>query len=216
MRFKAVLFDMDGTLLDTLEDIADSMNEVLRQHGFATHDLEAYKYYVGNGMDVLVRRALPAAHRNQEMIAACLARMRQEYTNRWRNNTTVYEGISGLLDGMQETGIKLAILSNKADDFTREMAAELLSRWSFDQLLGARPNIAKKPDPAAALEIAENLQLSPRDFLYLGDTSVDMTTACQAGMYPVGVLWGFRGAEELLDSGARMLITHPSDLLSWL
>lgn len=215
MRFKAALFDLDGTLLDTLQDIADSMNAVLESQHFPTHGKEAYRYFIGNGMDVLVRRALPGARRNQAMIERCVAAMRQEYARRWRLKTTVYDGIPDLLKGLADAGLKLAILSNKADDFTREMAAELLPQASFDRIRGALPHVAKKPDPEAALAIATSLGVPPQDFVYLGDSGVDMATARRAGMYPVGVLWGFRGVEELLESGARMLIPGPLDLLDW-
>lgn len=216
MRFKAALFDMDGTLLDTLAGIADSMNAVLADFGYPRHQLEAYKYFVGNGMDVLVERALPALARTEQRIAQGVGAMRADYRTRWRRTTTVYQGIPELLTALDRAGLKLAVLSNKSDDFTREMAQELLSAWPFEVVLGARPQVPKKPDPSTAIEIAERMQLAPRDFLYLGDTAVDMTTAIGAGMYPIGALWGFRGAAELLEAGARMLIAQPTDLIAWL
>lgn len=216
MRFKAALFDMDGTLLDTLAGIADSMNAMLAGSGYPQHPLQAYKYFVGNGMEILVERAFPAAARTEQRIAQGVAAMRADYRTRWRRTTTVYQGIPDLLTALDRAGLKLAVLSNKSDDFTREMAQELLSAWPFEVVLGARPEVPKKPDPSTAIEIAERMQLAPRDFLYLGDTAVDMTTAIGAGMYPIGALWGFRGAAELLEAGARMLIAQPTDLIAWL
>lgn len=216
MRFKAALFDMDGTLLDTLAGIADSMNAVLTGFGYPRHQLEAYRYFVGNGMDVLVERAFPAAARTEQRIAQGVAAMRADYRTRWRLQTRVYQGIPELLTALHRAGLKLAVLSNKSDDFTREMAQELLAAWPFEAVLGARPQIPKKPDPSTAIEIAGRMQVAPRDFLYLGDTAVDMTTAIGAGMYPIGALWGFRGAAELLEAGARMLIAQPTDLIAWL
>ena len=216
MRFKAALFDMDGTLLDTLAGIADSMNAMLAGSGYPQHPLQAYKYFVGNGMEILVERAFPAAARTEQRIAQGVAAMRADYRTRWRRTTTVYQGIPDLLTALDRAGLKLAVLSNKSDDFTREMAQELLSAWPFEVVLGARPEVPKKPDPSTAIEIAERMQLAPRDFLYLGDTAVDMTTAIGAGMYPIGALWGFRGAAELLEAGARMLVPQPTDLIAWL
>jgi len=216
MRFKAALFDMDGTLLDTLAGIADSMNAMLAGSGYPQHPLQAYKYFVGNGMEILVERAFPAAARTEQRIAQGVAAMRADYRTRWRRTTTVYQGIPDLLTALDRAGLKLAVLSNKSDDFTREMAQELLSAWPFEVVLGARPEVPKKPDPSTAIEIAERMQVVPRDFLYLGDTAVDMTTAIGAGMHPIGALWGFRGAAELLEAGARMLIAQPTDLIAWL
>jgi len=216
MRFKAALFDMDGTLLDTLAGIADSMNAMLAGSGYPQHPLQAYKYFVGNGMEILVERAFPAAARTEQRIAQGVAAMRADYRTRWRRTTTVYQGIPDLLTALDRAGLKLAVLSNKSDDFTREMAQELLSAWPFEVVLGARPEVPKKPDPSTAIEIAERMQVVPRDFLYLGDTAVDMTTAIGAGMHPIGALWGFRDAAELLEAGARMLVPQPTDLIAWL
>jgi len=216
MRFKAALFDMDGTLLDTLAGIADSMNAMLAGSGYPQHPLQAYKYFVGNGMEILVERAFPAAARTEQRIAQGVAAMRADYRTRWRRTTTVYQGIPDLLTALDRAGLKLAVLSNKSDDFTREMAQELLSAWPFEVVLGARPEVPKKPDPSTAIEIAERMQVVPRDFLYLGDTAVDMTTAIGAGMHPIGALWGFRDVAELLEAGARMLVPQPTDLIAWL
>jgi phosphoglycolate phosphatase len=211
--YEGILFDLDGTLLDTLEDLADSMNEVLIGLGFPTHSVEAYKFFVGEGVEVLVRRVLPEDHRTPEIIEQSLLRMREVYGRSWRLKTRLYAGVPELLDALSGRRLKLAILSNKVDDFTQIMVADLLASWRFDRVLGARPARPKKPDPAGALEIAKDLQLAPAQFLYLGDTPIDMKTAVAAGMFPIGVLWGFRPAEELRSGGARLLIDHPLDLL---
>jgi phosphoglycolate phosphatase len=213
MSFKAAMFDLDGTLVDTIEDLADSMNSVLERCGFPSHDLDAYKYFVGDGMINLVRRSLPEQAKTDETVMQCLAMMREEYAGRWKEKSRPYDGIPELLDRLSERGIKMAVLSNKPDDFTKVMVRELLSRWRFEAVLGERPSIPRKPDPISALEIAGQMRVSPGDFLYLGDTSTDMKTAGAAGMYAVGVLWGFRKADELLAGGARLLIERPTDLL---
>jgi phosphoglycolate phosphatase len=212
--YEGILFDLDGTLLDTLEDLADSMNEVLAGFGYPTYPAEEYKFFVGEGVEVLVGRALPQERRTPSTIADCLAKMREVYGRRWRLKTRPYAGIPELLDGLAGRKLKLAILSNKVDAFTQIMVADLLSSWRFDRVLGARPDHPKKPDPAGALEIAGDLGLPPEKFLYLGDTAIDMKTALGAGMIPIGVLWGFRPAEELRSGGASRLIEHPLDLLT--
>ena len=213
MRFKAVLFDLDGTLLDTLQDLANSMNNVLLHYGFADHPVEAYQYFVGDGMENLVRRALPETHRNCEAtVSSCLTSMKEEYRQRWMEQTRPYPGIPELLDDLTARQIKMSILSNKPDDFTRMAVEKFLPLWHFECVFGERPNVPRKPDPFAALEIAERSRVPAEAFAYLGDTATDMITATAAGMTPIGVLWGFRPAEELTASGAKALISKPSDL----
>jgi phosphoglycolate phosphatase len=214
LKYAGIIFDLDGTLLDTIEDLADSMNQVLTDLGFPNHTLNAYKYFVGEGVEALIRRALPEDQLRPELLDHCLGALREEYSRRWENKTRPYPGIPELLDHLTGLGLKMAILSNKLDYFTRIMVARLLPRWRFDPVLGARPLVPKKPDPTGALEIAEALHLAPDCFLYLGDTGIDMKTASAAGMAPVGVLWGFRQAEELRSHGARWLIEKPGDLVS--
>lgn len=216
MRFKAVIFDMDGTLLDTLENLAGAMNAVLRKWGFSPHPVEQYRYFVGNGVEELVRRALPEDARSPERVTEGTAAMRREYAERWRAGTRAYDGIGELLAAVRRAGLRTAVLSNKMHDFTQEMARTLFPSPAFDAVLGAREGVPKKPDPAGAMEIVRRFGLAPGDFFYLGDSGVDMTTARRAGMYPVGVLWGFREAAELVESGARMLVTRPRDLIDWL
>lgn len=214
LKYPGIIFDLDGTLLDTIDDLADSMNQVLRDLGFPTHTVGAYKYFVGEGVETLIRRALPEDQLRPELLDQCLGALREEYSLRWENKTRPYPGIPELLDHLTGLGLKMAILSNKLDHFTRIMVARLLPRWRFEPVFGARPSVPKKPDPAGALEIAEALHLVPDHFIYLGDTGIDMKTASAAGMAPVGVLWGFRPADELRTQGARWLIEKPGDLVS--
>lgn len=214
MKFKAVLFDLDGTLLDTIEDLADSMNSVLRRNAFPVHGLEAYKYFVGAGMENLVRRAIPRSLREDEtIVTGCLQSMLEEYARGWKVKTRPYEAIPELLDALVDRGVKMAILSNKTNDLTQRMVEELLGSWRFEAVWGERSSVARKPDPTAAVQIAEQIGIPAHDFVYLGDTSIDMQTATSAGMYAVGALWGFRQADELLAAGAKALIGKPLDLL---
>jgi phosphoglycolate phosphatase len=214
--FRAVIFDLDGTLLNTLEDLADAMNCVLAANGHPAHPLDAYRYFVGDGIEMLVRRALPEGGWAEEDFPSIVEAMRDEYARRSTNKTRPYPGIPELLDVLQSRGVPFAILSNKPHPATVDLVGRLLGRWRFSSVLGARASVAKKPDPAGALEIAGELDLAPAAIVYVGDTPVDMGTARAAGMFPAGVLWGFRGEAELRDAGARALLAKPRDLLSLL
>jgi phosphoglycolate phosphatase len=216
MKFRAVLFDLDGTLLDTIDDLADSMNSVLEMFGFPKHGIDKYKYFVGDGMDVLVRRALPVFCKDESLIASCVAAMKEEYSSRWADKTRPYDGIPALLDALSASGVRLSILSNKPHESTVEVVSKMLRDWKFEMVVGVRDGIPRKPDPVAAKLIAESLGIAPDEFLYLGDTHTDMKTAVAAGMFPAGALWGFRTADELIEAGARILVRHPADLLDFI
>lgn len=212
MCYKAVLFDLDGTLLDTLEDLATAANRVLAARSLPEHPVAAYRYFVGDGVTTLAERILPEALRSPAMIAETVEAFQREYAANWHDRTAPYPGIATMLDHLTTIGMRLCILSNKPDGFTRLCVEHLLAAWRFDPLLGQRPDVPKKPDPAAALEIVASLGLAPAEVLYVGDTAVDMRTAHAAGMNAVGVLWGFREADELLAAGAWRLISEPMEL----
>lgn len=217
MRFTAVLFDLDGTLLNTLDDLADSMNAVLASRGYPTHPTEGYRWFVGDGVELLVRRTLPQSLQKDEgVVESCRAQMREEYGRRWKNLSRPYPGIPALLDGLTGRAVRMAILSNKPDAFVGEIARHFLGAWSFAAAWGARPDVPRKPDPAAALAIARQVGAEPGSFLYVGDTNTDMETAVAAGMFPVGAMWGFRDEKELREAGARALAARPQDVLGLL
>ena len=213
MAYRAVLFDLDGTLVDTLRDLADSTNYVLAQAGFPQHEVEAYRYFVGAGRRVLASRALPEEHRDEQTIDRTSSEIERVYSRRWTEHTAPYPGIPELLDALTDRGIRMAILSNKPQRPAEVMVSRLLPRWHFGAVEGERPGIPLKPDPSGALEIARRMKLKPVEFLYLGDSATDMQTAVAANMYPVGALWGFRTAEELRAGGTEVLIQIPTDLL---
>ena len=214
MNFKGILFDLDGTLIDSLADLADAVNATLRTHGLPEHGYDAYRYFIGEGVELLIHRALPAERRDDKsLLQACLTTMRAEYGRGWNRKTKPYPGVPELLDALSAQGVKMAILSNKPDPFTQECVRHFLSRWSFEIVAGAKPDVPRKPDPQAAVAIAEQLHILPQDWCYLGDSAIDMQTARAAGMYPVGALWGFRTREELLEHGARKLVSHPAEIL---
>jgi phosphoglycolate phosphatase len=216
MPYKAILFDLDGTLLDTLKDIGASVNRVLEGKGFPTHELDTYRYFVGDGSVVLINRALPKEKRNDDVIRTCLTEFLEDYGRNLNVKTKPYEGIPEMLDALNDRGLKMAVLSNKPHEFTKQCVTELLSNWNFDVVIGQRNGAPPKPDPAGALEVAKRLNIPPADFLYIGDSGVDMKTAVASGMFPVGVLWGFRSMGELKDNGSLALVDRPSEILSLL
>jgi phosphoglycolate phosphatase len=215
-KYRAVMFDLDGTLLNTLEDIANSVNRGLAGLGYPTHEVETYKSLIGNGRDVLASLALPAISRATVTIQKLVDLINEDYILHWADNTSPYPGISEMLDSMVAKDLKLAILSNKPDEFTQQIVGRMLSNWKFEIVSGASHDMPVKPDPKAALQIATKLGVLPGEILYVGDSDVDMKMATAAKMFAVGVLWGFRTGEELEDNGARVLVSAPSEILGLL
>ncbi len=215
-KYKAIIFDLDGTLLNTLEDIGDSMNSVLESRNYPTHDMDKYRYFVGSGVRVLADRVLPEDKRNDDNIDECVKEFKEVYSKNWKNKSKPYDGVPETLDRITAIGLKVAILSNKPDEFVKLCVDELLASWNFKKVIGLSDRTPPKPNPKGALEIAESFKIGPAYFIYVGDTSIDMKTANSAGMFPVGALWGFRAKEELLESGAKALLERPLDILNFL
>jgi phosphoglycolate phosphatase len=211
-----IVFDLDGTLLNTLDDLADSVNIVLSECGLPTHPVDAYKYFVGDGASVLMTRVIPEAKLTPELHASCLARFREVYAAHWAGKTEPYEGITGLLAELSKRGIPMAILSNKPHDATLACVHEFLKEMKFAVVQGQVEGLARKPDPAGAFAVAREMNLAPGQIWYVGDTSTDMQTAVSAGMYPVGVTWGFRTKDELIEYGAQAIIDAPHQLIALL
>ena len=212
MTYEAVIFDLDGTLLNSLKGIADAMNALLLRLGYPTHPEEAYKYFVGEGIRELVIRALPEDKVNTHDIDGLIKDYRELYETTWPEKSPPYAGIPELLDTLSQNNIKMGILSNKSDDFTKRMTTALLPGKTFAAVMGKRPGIPAKPDPTAALEIANIMGIAARKIIFMGDSGVDMKTAVRAGMLPMGVLWGFREKHELINSGAKQLLNRPEEL----
>ncbi len=216
MIHKAIIFDLDGTLLDTLQDLALSVNAVLRQKGYSEHDVDAYRYFVGDGIEKLAERAFPAGSFAGNIdFNAAVQEIKEEYGRRWADNTRPYPGVPELLNFLEENQIPKAIFSNKPHEFALLTVDVLLPGWSFFDIIGIRAGIPRKPDPQGAMQIANALQLNPREIIYLGDTSTDMQTAVAGGFYPLGALWGFRTGEELLKGGAQNLVREPLDVADY-
>jgi phosphoglycolate phosphatase len=199
-RPRGVIFDLDGTLADSLEDIASAMNRTLEAHGFPAHPLSAYRTFVGEGVRKLVERAMPPG--TDPLREAFITAYQDDYAEHLLDATRLYPGIPAVLDGLQRAGVPVGVLSNKPDAPTRRLVEALCSRWQFGAVVGERPGVPRKPDPASALALADALGAPPESVAFVGDTSVDILTARAASMRPVGVLWGFR-PKEVLATGAE-------------
>ncbi len=214
--FKAVLFDLDGTLLDTIEDITDSANLALSACGLPTHGADSYKLFVGSGVAELINRCVGEASADISVRNEVERLYREHYLKNCRNKTRPYANTAELLEELSRRGVLCAVLSNKPDAETGIVVREFFPGARFAAVAGQRDGVAPKPSPEGALLISRELGIPPEGFLYLGDTSVDMQTAISAGMFPVGALWGFRSREELEKNGANALIGDPLELLELL
>ena len=213
MRYKVVIFDLDGTLLNTLEDIGNSCNKGSKVFGFTTHPIEVYGYFVGDGSRKLIERATNLDTKDP-MIDCMLSSFKDVYTKDLISKTALYDGIPELLDGLEKEGVILGIVSNKIHAFLLSCAEEYLSSWSFAKILGEREGIPPKPSPDAVFEIIESLHVTPKEVLFVGDTKTDMKTARNAKVDSCGVLWGFRDRKELEDHSATYIIEKPEELLA--
>ncbi len=211
---RAIIFDLDGTLLNTLEDLADSGNAALVALDLPRHSVDAYRLFVGLGVAELVQRMLPEDRRDKDTCARAKTLLMDEYTRRWKDKTRPYPGIPELLAALRGIGVPVCVLSNKPQDYTDLTVGEFFPGYPFARVRGARPGVPHKPHPAGALTMASELCLTPGTIAFVGDSATDMSTARGAGMLPVGVLWGFRDEAELSAHGARRLLKDPSDLLS--
>ena len=207
---EAAIFDLDGTLLDTLGDLAFAVNTVLAERGFPQHPTDAYRFFVGNGMETMLKRAAPEGM-SSESLSSMVARVKDVYGKSWARTTRPYEGITAVLDSLCKR-MPLAVLSNKPHDFTLEMIEYFFPQQYFSVVQGSLPGKVAKPDPQFALDIATTWGISPPRIMFLGDSQVDMKTAVSAGMFPVGVLWGFRDKEELVAHGARIVLRCPGEI----
>lgn len=214
MNYQAVIFDLDGTLVNSLEDLADSANELLTQRGYPTHDVSEYKYFVGNGSRKLMERVLPESKRTDEEIDTCMEIYKEIYARRQLNKTRPYPGIMQLLQTLQNYGIKIAVCTNKHISAATVILDTLFGQGTFTHVVADRPgtDFKRKPDPANVLRLAAEMDVIPEQVAYLGDSSVDMETATRAGFFPVGCLWGFRTKEELEQNGAKVLLKTPDQL----
>lgn len=209
---KAFIFDLDGTLIDSLADIAESINRMLDGRGYPRCEANDFKQMVGDGMEKLVERALPEAVRSEELIRVCVEEYRAHYDTLWDSQTRPYAGIVEMLAELKGRGVRRGVISNKAHRFTVPMTEHFFGTTVFDHILGQRTEVPRKPAPDGAHEMAAFLGLQTNEMAYVGDSGIDMAFAKSSGMRAVGVRWGFRSEAELLEHGAEVLISQPAEL----
>ncbi len=207
-----LIFDLDGTLVDSLPGITASLLRSLHAHGLPGHSNEAVRSYVGDGLSTLIRRAAPQGV-DVNVLQSLTRLFKADYAISWKDGTVPYEGIPEALTELQKRGYRMAVLSNKTDEFTVEIAKSVFPTIHFQQVLGQRDGMPPKPDPAGALHIAAAAGVVVEDCLVIGDSSMDLETAGRAGMHAIAVTWGYHDRERLLAAGARWMIDHPQELV---
>ena len=210
---KLIVFDLDGTLINSLEDLADSANHILTQHGFPTHPVDAYRYFVGDGVRKLIERILPSDERNDTQIERCRQEFVEYYSIHMEDKTSVYEEITDLLKALKTNGLKIAVATNKVHSAVAPLMAKYFPGIRFDSMIGQREGVPVKPNPQIMYDILKETGCKPSETLHIGDTATDMQLAHNAGVTPVGVLWGYRPLEEIQEAGTQQIIKHPLDLL---
>jgi len=211
-RFDGVIFDLDGTLIDSLEDIANAANATLRELGKPTCTLESFKTHVGDGVSVLFQRALPETKHSPELLAECMAIYQGHYDRGWDICTKPYPGIPQALQVSIDQGLPLAVLSNKPDHFTKRCVERFFPGIPFAHVLGHSDRFPRKPDPTSAKWIAAKFSSDPSRVAYVGDTNTDMQTATSASLFAIGVSWGFRSIEEIQEAGAKIICSSAEEL----
>lgn len=212
MKYKAVIFDLDGTLLDTIDDIAETLNFVLRSKKLKEFSVDEYKYFVGKGVDNLIKQVIKKGNFDQSLFDELKAGYYEVYKQQATITTRIYPGVSDLLKSLKGQGLSLNVLSNKPHSQTIEVISYYFGDSTFDLVYGKKTEFLPKPDQASILDILRVLQLNPEEVLYVGDTEVDIQTAKNAKISSVGVLWGFRTANELKTAGADYLVSDPHEI----
>lgn len=210
---KAILFDLDGTLVNSLADLAFAVNRALKTENFPTHEVEEFKYFVGDGMPKMVERALPEDRRDDETVARMLKLLKDYYGNHFADFSTAYDGVPELVKELKKRGFTVAVVTNKAQNMADVVVKKFYGDM-FDGIFGMREGIPGKPDPAMALIAMEELGVTPEECVFIGDSGMDVATGVNSGALPVGELWGYRAEDELRENGAKYIISRPEELLS--
>ncbi|MGI5895715.1 MAG: HAD family hydrolase [Oscillospiraceae bacterium] len=213
---KCVAFDLDGTLVNSLEDLADASNHALKDLGFPVHDVNEYRYFVGSGVNKLFERALPEEHKDEATVTKARKVFERYYNRCYCNKTVPYELVVELLDELEDAHYRLAVVTNKPDAFAKNILKTLFPHTEFDFIQGASDELPKKPDPSLLKQCMEELHMKPEDCIYCGDSDVDVAFAHNAGIPVAGAAWGFRGMDELEAAGADYIINYPNELLALL
>jgi phosphoglycolate phosphatase len=213
MKIDGVIFDLDGTLIHTIEDIAGAANKMFARHGLPEHGVDYYLKWIGSGAVKFIERA-HGEPVSQEQLKAYVAEFKEVYSGNLHDKSRVYKGIPELLDELVSRGIKISVLSNKPHKMTQKVIKFYLSSWPFDPVLGQREEVPRKPDPAGAIEIAKRWGVAPNRILFVGDSDNDILTARAAGMQVLGVSWGYGRLLQNPVNGMGELISSPSDILN--
>lgn len=211
--YKLIIFDLDGTLADTLQDLADAVNYALDVHGFPIHPLESFRYFVGNGVPKLIERAVPEEKRNTEILESVKKDFSYYYNIHSLDKTESYRGITDMLKLIKKMGISTAVATNKSEEFVNAILQKLFPEFRFDAVMGGVENMPKKPDPAIVHKILSVLKIRHDEAVFAGDSDVDVHTAKNAGMKSIGCLWGFRDYNELEKAGADHIVSKPSEIV---
>jgi len=212
MGIRGVIFDLDGTLLDTIADLAYSVNSVLARHGYRKHPVEAYKQFIGDGMTMLMQRAVGDT-RSDEEIAKLVAELKDEYAKNWNKETRPYPGIHELLQELSHKNIAMSVFSNKSHEFTIAMVQYYFPDIAFSVMLGLQDSIPRKPDPYGALFIARTMGIEPSQIAMIGDSATDIQMAHKCGMYSIGVSWGYRPLDVLIQHNPHAIAHIPEDIM---
>ena len=213
MNIKGIIFDLDGTLADTIDDLRTAMNFMLSQKGYPTLTREGILRNINNGAREFLRGSLPEEERNNEtVIDECMEIYFARYRECYADTTHLYDGMSEAVSELYKMGIKLGVFSNKQDEQVQDLIHRMFPNGEFSQIMG-HLNFPHKPDPAGALYIADTFGIKPEETLFVGDSNIDMLTSVNAGMYPVGVSWGYRSVEILLEAGAKKIVYSPCEII---
>ena len=213
MNYKAAVFDLDGTLVNSLDDLADSVNATLHAYSFPVHEVEEYRYFIGDGTRKLMERVLPQERAaDTAFVEQFMSKYKDRYARNLLQKTKPYDGIIEMLEELQRRGIPMAVCTNKHQSAAEMIVRTLFPHGIFQEIIGDQEGLPRKPDPQKVLHIMRNFGVTGEQTAYFGDTDVDMDTARNAGAFAVGVLWGFRPEEELVAHGADILLTHPMEL----
>lgn len=209
---KAILFDLDGTLVNSLSDLASSVNFALNKHSFPTHQIDKYKYFVGDGMVKLIERALPDNLSDDKTFKLVFDDFMSHYRKHFMDRTLPYDGIEALLSSLKAMGMKIAVVSNKSHEMTLQVVDKLLD-FDFDYITGKKEGFPTKPDPKLTQIVMESLDVTACECVFIGDSGMDMSVAKNVNCKGIGVLWGFRTYEELKNNGADYIVSNPNEIL---
>lgn len=209
---KLAIFDLDGTLLNTIEDLGHAANHALQAHGYPTHSIASYPFFVGNGVRRLIERVLPEDARTEATIDRLLVTFKEYYNDHNTDYTKPYEGIPELLSLLSSRGVAIAVASNKYQAATEKLISHFFPTLSFIAVEGQKEGVPVKPDPSIVFEILAKAKTPKADTIYIGDSGVDMETARRACVDSVGVTWGFRPEKELVESHADTIVNSPGDI----